>query len=358
MIKEKKYSNDLGCCVCRASVFDKKRNVIWLVTVDSGYLLKLDLNRYTISEGYKIPCMGNSTGYDYIYVTMEGDNVLINSYDGTIFLSIDVKTKDIKKIDLNSNIKNNSCSLCGNFKYNNKIYFVGAYNRSILCLNLMTGIVETIFKDDAGNEGIFTYSFAVKDDYLYIPRAGKMSLLIYDLKLNTYKEIIINANKETGFNTIYLYDNEAFITTQTGEIVNYNLVTESISYIKVCDEPIFGLFIIDNVIKCFSLNNPIIWMVEKNKKLKKINVPYKYDDTFGKVYSKFEFLCQSNDSIYFQARTSGDIWVLDKENDEVKAIDIKIDETIKEKIIISKIKNNTICQESMRINIRDYLKSF
>ncbi len=355
----KESSCNLGCCVCRASVYDKKRNIIWLVTVDSGYVLKFDPKTNIISEGYKIPNVLNPTGYDYTYATLYEDSLVVVAYDGSVLLSIDLETGIIDEIKLkiNNNGQYNDRILTGAAKHEDFFYLIGEYQRAVTRINSVSKEKKRIYEDNTGVEGLFAYAFLIKDDILYIPRADKQIVYLLDLTTNETQEIVIDSGIESGFNSILIIDDDMFLATSSGELVRYNLKIKKYKIIKICEEPIYGLFFYNMNLYCFSLNNPVIWKITENNDIKALDVPYQYDESLGTVYSKFEFMCNVSDAVYFQSRSDGEILRLDMRNDTIEIQHVMIDSPTREKILRIKTRRNGIIQEGMRMSLNDYILS-
>lgn len=314
----------------RAAKYSEPDNAIWFVGKNVSLLFKIDLSKYEVTQMIKIPCLNNISGFDYIDIIDEKDEIYIVSYDAQTIVFYDKAVEKIEEWSVPLVFKgNDSRRIYKAAKCDDKIYLIG-------CLDYKDIIVYDIAKKDAEEIknidecNVFSYCCMLEDSILLIPFYEKNKIMKIDIN-DSKQDIIQIEGIDDGYVDCIALDDGYVFASHNGKIVkcdkHFRLVWE-----KHIGTDIYCIKAIpNNKVAVWGLFKNSIWIVSDEGNLLKMDMEYtdspnRREDKF----SKFEMVVPIEDKVMFQSRMTGKFYILDDE--KIIDMNIVISEQISEEI--------------------------
>lgn len=349
-------NKDMSTLISRAPIYVEDENAIWMITIYSAFLVKIDLTTNRVEEYYKIPTFKFDTrfycasmckcGDELILAPNKGDKIIIFNIKTHIFDYIEMPMEENEKIE-DSKIN----AICIGDKY---VYLVGYAIYAMFRYDIENRTCERIYSSTG--EGIFSYGkVKVFENKLYVPMYEKSTLLIMDLKTNQVKEKQIETEGENGFSSIVTTEKGIGLITRDGNYILYDIEKKKQkNTIKLCEHEIFDSVIgKENDIWCFEFLHDSIWHILKNSTVEKIPFECPYSPIKNDV--KYDMAIMTKNGIVFQTRADGCLYNLDVKTKVIRKINIEPDANLQRKIYEIRVKNEMISEKS-KYDLVNYLE--
>lgn len=333
---------------------DRDNGVLWAVTCLTDSLLKIDLETGKLLESYNIP-VSRIKEYDFITVKKVGGCLYIGEYNADTSYCFFIEEKRFEKIlfPFTEGENEKGRKIKRIFLINDAIYFVGVNVKAIIKLDLKTREVNRI-EGFAKNSNIFAHDGIVVNELLYIPLAEENVILELNTVDDSWRERIVDGSSDVGFRTITTNKDGFILTDEVGKQILYDMKRSKVTRFDLNDVPLENAMydaVLEHEDEKYYFLTYYSDIIVRNGETVKENIQYDYlhNPAFGTMtYSKFGFIKNEVDYIYFQMRTSGDICRINKKTKEIAPISIIIEGGYKE-IQIMKVLKNYI-NESIREN--------
>ncbi len=341
-------------------------NTLWLITNYSGILCKFRFPEM-IMESYYILPKEESMEYSYLAFCIYGNYIYIAPYMSKEFVIFDVKNEIFScvKIPYKTGTENNNNKFHIIFEYNENIYLIGQGVDGIFKYDIRKKEFQKRENYIAKIEDlrcvaeVFSDNYFVENNMVYIPINERNMLFIIDLDSREQK--LIDFDKKYRFRTIDKIEEKIILTTFDKEKVTWDTKTEEIIEEKIPIDEI-GFFW-----KVFVIDKSIVYIVACDKKVyletedgvNEIEVNYDKYGSLRKGYTQFEATLKNSNGVFFQARTSGQLFFLDIDNREISEMDFYADEEEVVHMLRESLKNEkSNCMyrlERSEFGINDYL---
>ncbi len=324
-----------ACLLGKGAEIDIENRELWLVTNFTATLLKVDLKNSTVVKSYPIP-IDRIENYDFQDIKKVGNDLYIAPYNAEHLYRFSIIDEKFVKIDLD--LTEQEKTVKRKFRKilyaENGIYLIGFGLMLVLKLDLQSQTFKRIEGIASGSSFFANDCVAIEDD-IYIPYFQENKVLHIFAADDSWKEITIPNHKSTGFGTIAKTERGFMLTDLADNQIMYNckeqdmvyqelqmLSKEHLQYEKVyCyrDKEYF-----------FPLRESTVWRLDQQGNKKVLGYEYPEDHRFGTdYYTKFEMIELSGNRIYFQARTNGEVFVINLSTDEVQKCEIHLSDELK-----------------------------
>lgn len=344
-VKEESFEN--AWLVSRGSEFDDENEILWMVTAHTSFLLKVDVRTGELLKGYQVPVC-EIKDYDFMDVIKADGCLYLIPFNAEDIYRFDIKGERFEKIELqlSEEEKRKTGKFGQAFRIKDCVYIVGYNLALVITMNLSTLETKRI-------EGFWADTNAmardgmVMDDDLYIPCYQRNRILHIKSEDDSWEEIMIENNSCNGFGTITGADQALVLTDLADHRISYfreekQSVTcnlQMISGFQSGHSEIPYYYQYQRVYRYkkkeyyFPICSARIWVVDEKNSKKELQYEYPYDARMDTdYYSKFEMLNKHGNKIYFQARTSGDVFTVDLDRDEVRGYAIRVSDECRENL--------------------------
>lgn len=342
--------------ISRAPVYIEEENVIWMVTVYSSLLIKLNLTTNRFEEYYRIPYVDETVEGSVVAMIKYNDELILapNNTDRIIVFNLkmhqfyDIDMKLSKEEIAEGNIIGQIC-LMGKYAY-----LIGFKLYSVFRLDLEDKKCERVYNSEG--VGFFSYMNGIIDEgKLYIPMYEENTILIMNLENNQVNKIQVQGGAVSGFSSIAREENGIGLITKEGD---YGLLDNNELYIKteICKENIANMFVdIYNSKWCFESCGTKIWHVNSDGDVEDMQFKYPYAKEFrDKTTAAYDFIVQVKTGLVFQVRADGDIYILDFDKKHINKINIRDMELV---VQVNKERmKRKIVNEEISLSLDDFLQ--
>lgn len=345
ILPENKFKN--ACLISRGVEFDAENSVLWMVTNFTSSLLKIDLETGELLNIFQIP-VREIKDYGFIDVKKADEYLYIPPYNAEHLYCFSIREETFIEIQLP--LSEQERAVKGKFRktlYNNGgVYFIGWNIGAVIKLDLVEHKMKRI--EGFGCDGnVLAKDGIIIENNLFMPFAGKNMLLKINTLDDSWEEIEIENSSNRGFPTITGTPQEILLTDKSDHRISYCLQNGKV---KVNNLQIMShqcmeqgdysrhyekVFWHSKKEYYFPICDKAIWRINEYGEKKELLYEYPFDTRLQhNYYSKFEMLEKHGNMLFFQVRTSGDVFKIDLNADEISKYVIKISEEEKKKIII------------------------
>lgn len=334
---ENKYSKSL--LLSRGVEFDKGNNTMWILTNFSSTLVKIDLYSKKIVGIFQIP-LEKYEDYEFVELKKINEYIYMLPHNARDMYCFSIVEEKFLKLKLP--LYEYEWEICKKFKQmlykNNFLYLIGHGIKAILRVDILKKTITRIV-DYSNCKQILAYDAIFIQNSLYIPLAETAKILKLDSRNNTLEEILLEG--EEGFLTITNLNNNLLLTDMNNNRLVYDLKEsrivekECLKEVHIKNEKVDMYNNYQKVI--INQDNEYYFMyfdtsIMKKKKQDIGFVPYKYPKYYWNrdEYSKYELIKKYKQSIYFQARSTGEIFMYNLDKEDVTILDIQVSKQDKE----------------------------
>lgn len=348
-VRDAMKNTDMATLISRAPVYIEEENVIWMVTIYSGFLIKLDLNIKSFSEYYKIPYDDYDNRGSCVSMCKYGDKLILAPNNAEKIVTFNLNTHEFDCIEMpldndEKKIDSKIGRICISDSY---AYLIGYKLHAIFCLDIEQKKCERVYKSN-GN-GLFSYLCGERvGDKLYVPMYEKNTLLIMNLEINQIEEKEIATPGKNGFTSMVADEMSMHLITKDGTCILYGASKGTGTNIKICNEVILCSVADENKgMWCFGQYDAFIWHIMKDDTVEKAIFEYSYIEKMANDNTvKYDLVVKTKSGIVFQARTDGTIYNLDIETGKISKIDIGVDLDLYRQIYEKRVKNGSVLEDS------------
>lgn len=304
-----------------------------------------------------------------------GNKLFFAPYNSQNLWCFHIATGNFEKIDLK--LKDNEKDIQQKFKaifyHKGELILIGFKILCILRININTNKVQRydeylteLKKRGIKNDEIFLgYSHKLVGNKLYLPMLSHNIIIIFDLMDNHFELCDIENLDSRGFDAIdYVNGMFRLISSDGNEVIWNPEEKQEVSYSLNLPESYgrnyWKTMHYNSMTVYFPQFDTKIWMKNDEEEVKALSFLYPEPQIIPNG-SRYEFIKQNNERIYFQVRTTGDCYYLDLEQMEICLVKLEIPKDdicnqLLKKIVDSMNKEKV--NETDMINIENYIPFF
>lgn len=336
-IDEKKtYNAILGS---RAVCISKQDYCLWMVTAFTSCLLKIDLKTGMVMEVYSLP-VDEIKNYAVIDMKCFDDFIYMVPYnsDKLICFSIGEGKFIQMELPITEEEKKQPKKFSKILNHNSSLYFIGQNINVIIKYDLQTQHMKRIdgFSDI---KNWMAVDAIVVGDKLYVPLVGENAVIRLSTKDDAWEKIVIQNGISDGFEVIAENEGTLILTDKKGNIIFYNLENMNVET-KNLEGQFNGSQRYRKIVcykgKEFYLpnRNEEIKVRDEEGNVRKLSYNYPLLECFNAIeYMKFQMILAYDNLILFQARTTGDVFEINMDTEEIQIFEIHLSDVLKEKIL-------------------------
>lgn len=349
-------------------------NDLWIVSNYTNVLMNYDISEGILKEVYSFPekLIGSYLTVSYV---KDRDKLFFAPYNSQNLWCFHIAKKEFEKIDLKlkDNEKNTQQKFRAIFNYKHSLILIGYRVPCILRIDIDTNIVQRydgylieLKKRGIKNDEIFLgYSYQLIGDSLYLPMLNYNIIIIFHLIDNHFELCNIENLDSMGFDAIDYADGMFRLISSNGREVIWNPEEKQEALYSLNLPESYGrnywkTMHYNSMAVYFPQFDTKIWIKKDNEEVKAFSFSYPESPIIPNS-SKYEFIEQNNEKIYFQVRATGDCYYLDLEKMEIYLVKLEIPKDdicnqLLKKIVDSM--NKEKINETEMINIENYIPFF
>ena len=339
--------------ISRGSEFDDENDILWMVTVYTSILLKIDRKSGTLMKVYQIP-IREIREYHYLDIKKAGSYLYLIPFNAEHVYRFHIETEQFDRIELplSEQEKAKTGKFGQIFRVKDFLYIVGYNLPLVIKLDLNTLQMKRIEGFHTNGDSYARDGMLLEDD-LYIPYYRKNIILHVNTENDSWEELALESQDFNGFGTITRTNDEFILTDLADHRIscgqNENrMAVNSLQLLSSdsaeCAKALYyyqyqKVYYYQNKEYYFPVCKSQIWMRDGQSNKKELVYAYPYDSRMKiDYYSKFEMINRYKNDIYFQARTNGDIFVIDMNKDEIQKFTVHISGEVKRSLLCAIIK--------------------
>lgn len=357
--------------VSRGNAIDN--NSLWMVTNDTDILCHFDFETMELKEWHVVPTEILDQ-YAHGLLKFKKNLYLIPNYGKEMFI-YKTEKKEFEKVEVPFGEEaNKPAKFVISTGYANKIFMVGHNIEGIYCYDecnksfiITKAYLKKIKKyNDCGESPYFSDCYVKIGKMLYIPLYHRSLILIFDME--SLETEVVDIGENIYLKTIdYIGDDRFFLTTCNDERLLWSR-EEGVQERRTLDQLIGQLKIYD---RAFYEHEKYYYIASCERKVfvEKggiiTELPFSYDKnspfTEGTVYTQFEAIFRFRGSIFFQARSNGQLYKIDTLTDIISEVDFSVPVEEKKKIKLNSYKERKklgVAREDDLFDLSNFIKSF
>ncbi len=347
---------------------------LWLVSNYINALLNYDINKGNLKKIYLFPEKFINTYLTVSYVKV-GNKLFFAPYNSQNLWCFHIETENFEKIDLK--LRNDEKDIQQKFRtifyYKGELILIGFKIPCILRIDIKTNRVQRHDEYLIGlkkrgiekEEAILGYHYQRIKDSLYLPMLNQNIIVMFHLTDNRFELFNIENLTSKGFDAIDYCNKKFRLISSDGKEVIWkpkdNQKAESKLNLPENDSRNYWTTMHYKAITVyFPLFDTKIWIKNNEEKVKSLSFLYPKPEVIPNG-SRYEFIKQNKERIYFQVRTTGDGYYVDLKNMEIHSLNLAIpdddmcNQILKE--IIDSIDEEKISETEV-MNIENYISLF
>lgn len=306
-------------------------DTLWFVSSNTASLICVDRKSGNVKNVYQIP-VEEIRKNDFIEIVIIEKDIYLIPYSADKIYCFNVETEKFAEIVLPFNKWEEKCinKFYKVFYVNEALYLIGRGVNCVLKYDLKEKKIKKI-EGWKGETGLLSWQCVAIDDYIYIACAQENAIIKIHAKDDSWEKLNVYNVKDMGFDKIFYSNQKMHLIDKNSnkfycdmDVLKSNVKDLEMRFVEQMSRKVYRVFCYNGKEYYFYLNEYEIDVVYEDGTYRQI--AYDFSELMeGIKYDCYDFIFSKGSRIYWQIELTGDVYILDMENDTVQKIKLSIE---------------------------------